>query len=166
MMKLQCFGTLTIATNLTLPSFVIDRFFSNSSPPFSYGLDEIFSAIFISPSVTHPLSFLQPPALPAELPGINTTFTFLTKSGCNVNEILACQRVMGQRCITLLVNLHHLLLMITRSKALLLPLPLGSAGCPRATTAMSSQLSGTSRIFSTASLLLRIPPSHTAPKPR
>jgi len=60
----------------------------------------------------------------------------------------------------------HFLLMITRSMALLLPLPLGSAGCPRATTAMSSQLSGTSRISSTASLLLRISPNHTAPKPR
>ena len=70
MMELQRFHTSIVTTSLTSPTFIGYGFEANYLSPFADGIDEIVTTIGVCATLGHesPI-FLQPAALPTELPG-------------------------------------------------------------------------------------------------
>jgi hypothetical protein len=70
MVKLQRVRTPIVATRLTATALVSQRLAAYLPAPPPNGLNQILAAISVRPTIRHPLTpFLQPLALPVELPG-------------------------------------------------------------------------------------------------
>jgi hypothetical protein len=70
MMKLQRFRTPIVTTSLAAPTFIGYGSVANHLSPFADGSDEIVATIGVCAALSHESpTFLQPAALPTELPG-------------------------------------------------------------------------------------------------